>query len=88
MASSKKITGSTISLGKREKAFEIYLDLGFEDLPHFSVTFKKQFGCHLLNGQYNIYFIINQFVIVFTIVDSMPLEICKLSRSSRSAVCR
>lgn len=29
---------------KRKKASDIYLDLGFEDLSHFSYTFKKQFG--------------------------------------------
>lgn len=29
---------------KHEKPSEIYLDLGFEDLSHFSYSFKKQFG--------------------------------------------
>ncbi|AZB18523.1 AraC family transcriptional regulator [Chryseobacterium indologenes] len=29
---------------KRKTASEIYLDLGFEDLSHFSFAFKKQFG--------------------------------------------
>ncbi len=29
---------------KNKKPTEIYLDLGFEDLSHFSFTFKKQFG--------------------------------------------
>ena len=29
---------------KRKKPSEIYLDLGFEDLSHFSYAFKKQFG--------------------------------------------
>lgn len=31
-------------LEKGKKASDIYLDLGFEDLSHFSFTFKKQFG--------------------------------------------
>ncbi|MBN9299786.1 MAG: helix-turn-helix transcriptional regulator [Filimonas sp.] len=29
---------------KKKQASDIYLDLGFEDLSHFSYTFKKQFG--------------------------------------------
>ena len=29
---------------KHEKPSAIYLDLGFEDLSHFSYTFKKLFG--------------------------------------------
>jgi len=29
---------------KGKTASEVYLDLGFEDLSHFSYTFKKQFG--------------------------------------------
>lgn len=29
---------------KQKKPTEIYLDLGFEDLSHFSFAFKKQFG--------------------------------------------
>ncbi len=29
---------------RNEKPSEIYLDLGFEDLSHFSFAFKKQFG--------------------------------------------
>ncbi len=29
---------------ENKKASEIYLDLGFEDLSHFSFAFKKQFG--------------------------------------------
>ena len=29
---------------KHKKPSEIYLDLGFEAFPHFSYTFKKQFG--------------------------------------------
>nr|WP_294858522.1 AraC family transcriptional regulator [uncultured Fluviicola sp.] len=29
---------------KGKKASEIYLDLGFEDLSHFSFTFRKQYG--------------------------------------------
>lgn len=29
---------------KQRKASEIYLDLGFEDLSHFSYAFKKQYG--------------------------------------------
>jgi AraC-like DNA-binding protein len=29
---------------KRQKPAEIYLELGFETLPHFSFAFKKQFG--------------------------------------------
>ncbi|MFT3705904.1 MAG: AraC family transcriptional regulator [Agriterribacter sp.] len=29
---------------KRKTASDIYLDLGFEDLSHFSYAFKKQFG--------------------------------------------
>lgn len=29
---------------KKEKPSSIYLDLGFEDLSHFSYAFKKQFG--------------------------------------------
>ncbi len=29
---------------KRQKSTDIYLDLGFEDLSHFSFAFKKQFG--------------------------------------------
>lgn len=28
-----------------KKASEIYLELGFESLPHFSYAFKKEFGC-------------------------------------------
>lgn len=31
-------------LEKGNNASDIYLDLGFEDLSHFSFTFKKQFG--------------------------------------------
>ncbi|WP_316848044.1 helix-turn-helix domain-containing protein [Pedobacter psychrodurus] len=29
---------------KKQKASEIYLDLGFEDLSHFSFAFKNRFG--------------------------------------------
>ncbi|WP_308993454.1 AraC family transcriptional regulator [Mariniflexile litorale] len=29
---------------KKQKPSEIYIDLGFEDLSHFSFAFKKQFG--------------------------------------------
>ena len=29
---------------QHKKASEIYLDLGFEDLSHFSLAFKKLFG--------------------------------------------
>ncbi|SFM83781.1 AraC-type DNA-binding protein [Chitinophaga sp. YR627] len=29
---------------KQQKSSDIYLDLGFEDLSHFSFAFKKQFG--------------------------------------------
>jgi len=29
---------------KKQKPVDIYLDLGFEDLSHFSFAFKKQFG--------------------------------------------
>lgn len=29
---------------KNKKASDIYLDLGFEDLSHFSFAFKKRFG--------------------------------------------
>jgi AraC-like DNA-binding protein len=29
---------------KGRRASDIYLDLGFEDLSHFSFAFKKQFG--------------------------------------------
>ncbi|RFS21759.1 AraC family transcriptional regulator [Chitinophaga silvatica] len=29
---------------KRQRPNDIYMDLGFEDLSHFSFTFKKQFG--------------------------------------------
>jgi AraC-like DNA-binding protein len=29
---------------KRKRPSEIYLELGFETLSHFSYTFKKQFG--------------------------------------------
>lgn len=29
---------------KQQKLSEIYLDLGFEDLSHFSFAFKKKFG--------------------------------------------
>ncbi len=29
---------------QQKKSSEIYLDLGFEDLSHFSLAFKKQFG--------------------------------------------
>ena len=29
---------------KNKKASDIYLELGFEDLSHFSFAFKKQFG--------------------------------------------
>ncbi|WP_353959404.1 helix-turn-helix domain-containing protein [Mucilaginibacter aquaedulcis] len=28
-----------------QKPADIYLDLGFESLSHFSVAFKKMFGC-------------------------------------------
>lgn len=31
-------------VSKRRKPSEIYLDLGFESLPHFSFAFKKMFG--------------------------------------------
>ncbi|MEJ7658557.1 MAG: AraC family transcriptional regulator [Hymenobacter sp.] len=30
--------------GKRRKPVELYLEVGFENLAHFSVAFKKQFG--------------------------------------------
>jgi AraC-like DNA-binding protein len=30
---------------QHKKPSEIYLDVGFEDLSHFSFAFKKQFGC-------------------------------------------
>jgi AraC family transcriptional regulator, exoenzyme S synthesis regulatory protein ExsA len=38
---------------KQQKASEIYLDLGFEDLSHFSYSFKKLFGTApaLLSGK-------------------------------------
>jgi AraC-like DNA-binding protein len=29
---------------KHQRANDVYLDLGFEDLSHFSFAFKKQFG--------------------------------------------
>ncbi|UZR97189.1 helix-turn-helix domain-containing protein [Chondrinema litorale] len=31
---------------KNEKPSDIYLDLGFESISHFSVAFKKCLGCH------------------------------------------
>lgn len=30
---------------KRKKPSDVYLEVGFEDLSHFSFAFKKQFGC-------------------------------------------
>jgi AraC-like DNA-binding protein len=29
---------------KKKKPVEVYLEVGFEDLSHFSYAFKKQFG--------------------------------------------
>jgi len=29
---------------KKQRPIDIYLDLGFEDLSHFSFAFKKEFG--------------------------------------------
>jgi AraC family transcriptional regulator, exoenzyme S synthesis regulatory protein ExsA len=29
---------------KKKKPSDIYLEIGFEDLSHFSFAFKKQFG--------------------------------------------
>lgn len=40
----KRLQEARYLLEKGKKASEIYLDLGFEDLSHFSFTFKKQFG--------------------------------------------
>ena len=34
---------------KKQKASEIYLDLGFEDLSHFSFAFKNRFGYNASN---------------------------------------
>jgi len=34
---------------KGKKPSEIYLDLGFEDLSHFSFVFKKKFGFNSTN---------------------------------------
>lgn len=30
---------------KKKKPVDVYLEVGFEDLSHFSFAFKKQFGC-------------------------------------------
>ncbi len=41
----KRLDEAHFLLKEREKtASDIYVDLGFEDLSHFSYTFKKQFG--------------------------------------------
>ncbi|GAA5089601.1 hypothetical protein GCM10023210_14620 [Chryseobacterium ginsengisoli] len=41
----KRLTEAHFLIKEREKtASDIYVDLGFEDLSHFSYTFKKQFG--------------------------------------------
>lgn len=40
----KRLQEARYLLEKGKKASDIYLDLGFEDLSHFSFTFKKQFG--------------------------------------------
>ncbi|MEJ5105841.1 helix-turn-helix domain-containing protein [Chryseobacterium sp. MYb328] len=40
----KRLQEAWYLLEKGKKASDIYLDLGFEDLSHFSFTFKKQFG--------------------------------------------
>ncbi|PWN69958.1 AraC family transcriptional regulator [Chryseobacterium phosphatilyticum] len=40
----KRLQEARYLLEKGKKASEIYIDLGFEDLSHFSFVFKKQFG--------------------------------------------
>ncbi|SDJ54059.1 helix-turn-helix domain-containing protein [Chryseobacterium jejuense] len=40
----KRLQEARYLLEKGKRASDIYLDLGFEDLSHFSFTFKKQFG--------------------------------------------
>lgn len=40
----KRLEEAYYLLQKGKKATEIYLELGFEDLSHFSFTFKKQYG--------------------------------------------
>ncbi|WP_426046649.1 helix-turn-helix domain-containing protein [Chryseobacterium sp. NFX27] len=40
----KRLQEAHYLLEKGRKATDIYLDLGFEDLSHFSFAFKKQYG--------------------------------------------
>lgn len=40
----KRLQEAHYLLEKGKKATDIYLDLGFEDLSHFSFAFKKQYG--------------------------------------------
>ncbi|MEJ0031633.1 MAG: AraC family transcriptional regulator [Bacteroidota bacterium] len=41
----KRLQAAYFLIKERHKnASEIYLDLGFEDLSHFSYAFKKEFG--------------------------------------------
>ncbi|AZA80850.1 AraC family transcriptional regulator [Chryseobacterium lactis] len=40
----KRLQEARYLLEKGKKVSDIYLDLGFEDLSHFSFAFKKQFG--------------------------------------------
>lgn len=40
----KRLQEAHYLLEKGKKASDIYLDLGFEDLSHFSFAFKKQYG--------------------------------------------
>lgn len=40
----KRLQEARYLLEKGRKASDIYLDLGFEDLSHFSFAFKKQYG--------------------------------------------
>ncbi|SFN58140.1 AraC-type DNA-binding protein [Chryseobacterium oleae] len=40
----KRLQEARYLLEKGKKATDIYLDLGFEDLSHFSFAFKKQYG--------------------------------------------
>ncbi|WP_410566174.1 helix-turn-helix domain-containing protein, partial [Bacillus sp. SIMBA_033] len=40
----KRLREAHYLLGKGKMASDIYTDLGFEDLSHFSFTFKKLYG--------------------------------------------
>ncbi|RED50106.1 IS982 family transposase [Seonamhaeicola aphaedonensis] len=48
---------------------------------------RRRLACHIEDIRSRLAFDFNEFEDVF-IVDSMPLEVCKLSRSGRSTICR